>query len=603
MLPSLKKIKHSRPQWSLDDAFSGSDIQAFEERALRFLKKDSTEHAKPTYDIELKIDGLHIVLTYDKGALVSAATRGDGIYGEDVTHTVRTIASLPKRLNKTVSLVVEGEVYLSKKGFNTLNDLRQQQGQPLFANPRNAAAGSLRQLDASVAAERPLDIFLYDIAYSSEALPTTQTGRLAYLKGLGLPVNRHSKHLKSIDGAMNYWQLWQGKARDAEDYLIDGVVIKIDECELQEALGYTGKGPRFSIALKFPAEQVTTVVKDIALQIGRTGVLTPVAHLEPVSVAGSTVARATLHNQDFITEKDIRIGDTVILQKAGDIIPEVVQVLTELRTGKEEKWSFPTHTTLCGGDGAVERVPGQSAMRCVVGGSFPERLRKLAHFTSKQGLDIEGLGLKTVELLMEHELVADYDDFFDVTYDEVVELPSFKEKSARNLMEAIANKKTVPLNRLLIGLSILHVGEETAFLLAKEFKTLKNLSRASVEELAQVKGIGDVLAHAVRDWFATSENTKTLDKLLTHLTVERVEIASEGVFSGQHVVVTGTLPTLSREEAEEKIRQAGGTPTSSVSKNTSFLVAGSSAGSKLAKALKFEVPVISEEEFLKRLGA
>lgn len=603
VLPQLKKIKHIRPQWSLDDAFSLSDVQAFEDKAIRLLKKESNENTKPTYDVELKIDGLHIVLTYEMGMLVSAATRGDGIYGEDVTHTVRTITSLPLRLKKDVSLVVEGEVYLSRKGFKALNVLRQKQRQPLFANPRNAAAGSLRQLDASVAAQRPLAVFLYDIAQSSEELPLTQTGKLAYLKTLGLPVNSHSKHLTSLEEVMNYWQRWQGKVREREDYQIDGVVIKIDECTLQEKLGYTGKGPRFSIALKFPAEQVTTRVKDIALQIGRTGVLTPVAHLEPVSVAGSTVARATLHNQDFIVEKDIRIGDTVILQKAGDIIPEVVQVLTEFRTGKEKKWSFPTHTELCGGDGAIERIAGQSAMRCVVGGAFPERLRKLAHFTSKSALDIEGLGFKTVELLMEHELVADYDDFFDLTYDEVVKLPSFKEKSARTLIEAIESKKKIPLDRLLIGLSILHVGEETALLLAREFKTLGGISRASVGELGEVKGIGEVVARAVYEWFGSKENSKTLDSLLNHLTIETVESMSEGVFHGEYIVITGTLPTLSREEAEQKVRRAGGTPTSSVSKKTAFVVAGSSAGSKLEKALELGIDVIDEEEFLKKVSS
>ena len=368
-------------------------------------------------------------------------------------------------------------------------------------------------------------------------------------------------------------------------------------------LGYTGKGPRFSIAFKFPAEQVTTIVEDIALQIGRTGVLTPVAHLAPVSVAGTTVARATLHNEDFITEKDIRIGDTVILQKAGDIIPEVVQVLKEFRTGKEKKWKFPTRSTLCGGVGAIERVPGLSAHRCVVGGSFPERLRKLAHFTGKSAFDIEGLGAKTVQLLMEHELVSDYDDFFDLTYDELLLLPGFKETSVRNVLTAITAKKKIPFTRLLVGLSILHVGEETATLLAHEFGTMSNLQQVSEEKIAEIQGIGPVVAASVVAWCRDRENQAMLARLLTHIQVEQVHKVEGGLLEGLSVVITGTLPTLSREEAEDMVKKAGGSAVGSVSKRTAFVVAGENAGSKLAKAQELGIEVIDEEEFQKRFRA
>ena len=400
---------------------------------------------------------------------------------------------------------------------------------------------------------------------------------------------------------MTFWNKWQGKVREKEDYQLDGVVLKVNEKVSQQALGYTGKGPRFAIALKFPAEQVTTIVEDISLQIGRTGVLTPVAHLRPVSVAGTTVARATLHNEDFITEKDIRIGDTVILQKAGDIIPEVVQVLPEFRTGREKKWKFPTHTPLCGGDGKVERVAGTAAMRCVVGGSFPERLRKLSHFTSKGALDIEGLGPKTVELLMEHELVSEYDDFFDLTKDELLKLPGFKETSAQNVIAALEQKKSISFDRLLIGLSILHVGEETAFLLAKHYESVPLLQKATEEELMQIQGVGDVVAHSVSEWFKDTENNAMLLRLLHHISVQKIELEARSIFAGQTIVITGTLPTLSREQAEDMVRKAGGSASGSVSKKTAFLVAGENAGSKLTKAKELGITILSEKEFLDRV--
>jgi len=375
-LPGLKKVTHEVPQWSLDDAFDESEVRAFDERVKRGLEKVGTVAGMVAYSTELKIDGLHIVLTYKKGQLVIAATRGDGVTGEDVTHNVRTIKAIPHMLTRPIDLIVEGEVFMSRKGFEEMNKAQAKAGKPLFANPRNAAAGSMRQIDPAMAALRPLSAFLYDIDQASETLPKTQGESLAYLRTLGLPVNPHSIRAASVDEAIAFWKMWEGKKREKEDYLIDGVVLKADAREHQEALGYTGKGPRFSIALKFAAEQVTTVVEDISLQVGRTGVLTPVAHLKPTSVAGTTVARATLHNEDFIQEKDIRIGDTVIMQKAGDIIPEIVEVLKEFRTGKEKKWKFPVTSPLCGGDGAIERVPGTSAQRLKVAGSFDQPLRR-----------------------------------------------------------------------------------------------------------------------------------------------------------------------------------------------------------------------------------
>ncbi|HEY0948269.1 MAG TPA: NAD-dependent DNA ligase LigA [Candidatus Paceibacterota bacterium] len=603
-LPGLKKVRHQVPQWSLDDAFDEVELRAFDERVRKGLARSLGVSAEPAYTCELKIDGAHIILTYEKGELVLAATRGDGVVGEDVTHTASTIKSIPKRLVRPVDLIVEGEVYMSRKGFEALNRAQEKAGKPLFANPRNIVAGSLRQLDASVAAQRPLGAFLYDIEGLSEEMPQTQAEELWYLRSLGLPVNSHEKHVSSVEEILAFWKKWQGSARDKEDYQLDGVVVKVDDRAHQQALGHTGKGPRYAIALKFPAEQVTTVIEDISLQVGRTGVLTPVAHLKPVSVAGTIVARATLHNEDFIRDKDIRVGDTVILQKAGDIIPEIVQVLPEFRTGKEKKWKFPESSPLCGGDGAIERVPGTAARRCAVAGSFDQQLRKLSHFAGKSALDIDGLGEKTVKLLMEHELVSNMDDFFDLTKDELVQLPGFKEKSAQNLIDALAGKKQVPLDRLLVGLSIPHVGEETARLIAIEFGTLDTLRAAKASAFADIDGVGEVVAEALSNWFADPENQSLLERLSAHLSISRIEReGAGGPLEGMSVVITGSFESFSREEGEAMVRRAGGKTGSSVSKKTGFVVAGDKPGSKLAKAEEFGVPVIDEAEFLRRVGS
>lgn len=596
-VPSLRKVRHAVPQWSFNDAFTEEEIRAFDERVRKMAG------AAPTYDLELKIDGLKIVFTYEKGELVLAATRGDGVVGEDVTHNVRTIREVPRRLSRPVDLVAEGEVYLTRSGFAELNALRKKQGEPLFANPRNAAAGSIRQLDPAIAAARPLGAFLYDVAQTSEALPQTQTEELTYLEQLGLPVNPEHVHGAGLDEAFSYWKKWQGKARESVDYQLDGVVLKVESRAMQEALGYTGKAPRFAIAFKFPPEQVQTIVEDITLQVGRTGKLTPVAHLRPVGVAGTIVARATLHNEDFIREKDIRIGDTVILQKAGDIIPEIVSVISELRPKGAKAWVFPTHSPLCGGDGAIERVPGEAAHRCKMTGSFDQQARKLIHFAGKSALDIDGMGRETVKLLMEHDLISDFDDIFDLTKDELLALPGFEELKASKLAKAIARGAHVPLDRLLIGLSIPHVGEETAFLLAARFGTLAKLRSASEPSLSRLDGIGPVIGKAVAEWFADRGNRALLTRLLKHVRAERVEAPAKGALTGQTVVITGTLPTLSREEAEARVRSAGGKVASSVSAKTSFVVAGENPGSKYAKAESLGIPIVTEEEFLRRLGS
>lgn len=592
VLESFTKVPHEIPQWSFNDAFTEEEIRAFDERVRRGVDE------VPSYTCELKIDGLKIVLTYEKGELVTAATRGDGSVGEDVTHNIKTIKTIPQKLNRPIDCIVEGEIWMGKKGFTILNKKREKEGELLFANPRNAAAGSIRQLDSNIAAQRPLDIFVYDLARSEEGVPDTQEEELTYLAKLGFKTNAHLQKVSTIDGVIEYWKKWQTKS-EKEDYLIDGVVVKVNERSLQEVLGHTGKGPRYAIAFKFPAEQVTTVIRDITLQVGRTGVLTPVAHMDPVSVAGTIVARATLHNEDFITEKDIRIGDTVILQKAGDIIPEIITVLTEFRTGEERKYSFPSKTPLCGGDGSIERITGEAAYRCVESGSFEQQARKLAHFAGKHALDIDGLGQKKIELLMKHELVSDPADLFELTVDEVEGLPGMKEKSAQNLIGAIQERRIVPFEKLLVGLSIPHVGEETAIVLARHFQALDDLIAA--KELTSIYGLGDIVGREIISFFKSNEELKQLARLTSHLTLTNSYFGgSGGALSGKTFVLTGSL-SFSRDEAKQKIRDRGGSVSGSVSKSTDFVVAGENPGSKKEEAEGLGIRVISEEEFKEML--
>ena len=599
-LPGFKKIRHTVPQWSLNDAFTADDIREFDSRVRRFLK-DSFPEARPSYMSELKIDGLKVVLTYQKGMLVTAATRGDGTLGEDVTHNVRTIESVPLSLARPVDVIVEGEVWLGAKELERLNKERAKLGEPPFANPRNAAAGTIRQLDPSIAASRRLDTFIYELASTSERFPDDQVGELEYLRGLGFKVNQNFKVSPDAEGIVLFWESWKDKGRK-QDYWVDGIVVKVNESRYEEALGYTGKGPRFAIAFKFPAEQVTTVVEDIVLQVGRTGVLTPVAHLVPVSVAGSTVSRATLHNEDEITRLDVRIGDTVILQKAGDVIPDIVSVLTEFRTRKEKPYVWPTKVEACGGNGAIERVAGTSAWRCVNRDSAVLAKRRLRHFASRHALDIEGLGKETAELLVDEGLVSTFDEIFTLTEGDLLALEGFAQISAKKLIENIKKARRVTLSRLLYGISIDHVGEETARLLSQHFGTLTKLRKASIEKMVAIDGVGEIVARSVFEWLRRKEKAAILDRLLKYLTVIPDEAPKKnGRLAGKTFVLTGTLSSMSREEAEEKVRQLGGSASGSVSKKTSYVIAGENAGSKLEKARSLGVEVLSGEEFVRML--
>lgn len=606
-LEAFTKVRHEVRQWSFDNVFTYDELMGWRDRLIRHLERESGLPARAfTYCVEQKIDGLKVVLTYKKGEFVQGATRGDGEVGEDITQNLRTIRSIPLTLTKPVDIIVGGEAWLSHKEFKRINRERKKNDEQVFANPRNAAAGSLRQLDSNVTASRKLDCFIYDIERFDTSVkdvtePNTQMAELALLAELGFSVNPLREHCKTTDDIEKLYQKWQ-KQRSKLPLDIDGAVIKVHEVNYQSALGHTAAAPRFAIAYKFPAEQVTTKVEDIMLQVGRTGVLTPVAVLTPVHVAGSIVHRATLHNEDQIRRLDVRVGDTVILQKAGDVIPEIVSVLAELRTGKEKKYRFPKKVSACGGDGSIERVEGQAAWRCVSKDSFEQTARKYHHFVSRKALDVEGLGPQIVDLLLEQGLVSNYADLFTLEVGDLNSLPGFKDKAITNLLEGIAAAKNTTLDRLLFGLSIDQVGAETARDLTRHYGTLVSLRNATREELEAIEGVGAIVAESIVSWFADREHAKELDALLSHLSIQESETARvPQTLTGQTVVVTGVLPTLSRDEAEDAVRQAGGRATGSVSKKTAFVVVGDNPGSKAEKAHILGVETIDEAEFLRRV--
>lgn len=604
-LAGFKKITHTVTQWSFNDAFSEEDIKDFDNRVKRFLKQQTDQDIVPEYTCELKIDGLKVVLTYEKGLLKTAATRGNGKIGEDVTENVKTIESVPLRLTEPVDIVVEGEAYMPKSEFEKLNARQKKAGEELFMNARNVTAGTIRQLDPRIVAERKLSTFIYDIA-DAKNVPDTQDAELKRLQTLGFRVNPHFKIAMNIDDVIAYWKLWQDK-KEKEDYLIDGIVVKVRERKYQDILGYTGKAPRFGIALKFAAEQVTTILEDVSFQIGRTGVITPVAHLRPVLVYGSVVSRATLHNEDEIARLDLRLGDTVILQKAGDVIPDIVQVLTELRTGKEKKIHMPKVCPSCGTVLKKKTIGTKgeegSALYCENPRCPGKDRRVFYHFTSKHAFDIEHVGPKNLDLLIEQGLVTTFADIFTLEKGDLLVLPRFAEKSVDNMLAAIEKARIVPLAKFLVGLSIPQVGEETAEDLAHNFGTLEKLQSATEEQLSAIEGVGPIVAASVFNWFKDLHNKKIVKDLL-----EQVKIITQkseqknNKFSGKTFVLTGTLETMSRDEAKAKIKSLGGDVSGSVSKKTSYVVAGENPGSKYDDAQKLGVTVLSETDFVKMLS-
>lgn len=601
-LPEFKKVPHKVSQWSFNDAFSEEDIVAFDSRVKRMLRPEFGD-VNPEYICELKIDGLKVVLEYKKGILVNGATRGDGKIGEDVTLNVRTIESIPLRLKKDIDLISEGEIWVSKNELERINKEREKNGEAVYANPRNLAAGSIRQLDPKIAAARKLKSFIYDIALIDN-YPSTQQRELELLGELGFKVNKHWEKVKDVKGVMAFWNKWKEKSVK-EDYLIDGIVIKVNEKKYQEVLGYTGKAPRFGIAFKFPAEEVTTVIEDIVFQVGRTGVITPVASLRPVSVAGSTVSRATLHNEDEIERHGLRIGDTVIIRKAGDVIPEVVKVLIEMRTGKEKKFVMPSGCPVCKElikKKNIGEKGGESAAYYCVNQKCPAKdRRRLYYFTSKGAFNIDGLGPKIIDLLVDNNVITSRPDIFKIKKGDLLSLPRFAEKSADNLITSIEKARSVELYRLIISLSIPQVGEETAYDLARHFKTIDRFKEATFKELEMMDGVGPVVASSTVEWLRDKHNQKMLDALIKELQIISPKAETVKKLKGKTFVLTGTLSNMDRDEAKKKIKELGGEASSSVSKNTSYVVSGENAGSKVDRATELNIPILNEDQFLKLL--
>ncbi len=598
-LKEFVKVTHAVQQWSFDDVFDEQSLEKWNEKVFNFIKKGGVQDELVEYCSELKIDGLKVILTYEDGVLVRGATRGDGTVGEDVTENIKTIKDIPLRLNKNVSLIAIGEAWIGKSELQKINKEREKNGEPLYANTRNLAAGTLRQLDPKIVAQRNLHAFIYDIENFVAEKIETQAKELELLHELGFVTNPHTVVCKNLAEVETFYKHWVHK-KDSLEYGLDGIVLKINSRKIQEALGYTGKSPRWGVAYKFPAEQVTTVIEDIVFQVGRTGVVTPVAHLRSVLVAGSTVSRATLHNEDEIKRLDVRIGDTVIIQKAGDVIPDIVRVVRELRTGKEKPFKWPTHVPLCGGDGAIERVAGTAAWRCVVKDSYEQQKRKLHYFASKGALNIEDMGPKIIDQLLDAELIAEYADIFTLKKGDLLALPRFAEKSADNLLASIEKARKTTLPRFLISLSIPQVGEETAHDIANHFKTIEKIRSATEEELLAIPGIGPIVAESVATFFKDKKNKKIVDDLLAYISLQKTVDSQqkEEKLKGKTFVLTGTLQTMSRDEAKEKIRALGGDVSSSVSKETDYVVAGESAGSKLDKARELGVKILSESDFI-----
>jgi DNA ligase (NAD+) len=607
ILEGFVKVKHVVPQWSYDNIFDFNELRAWEEKVKRFIEKNGgLKDDVLDYIVELKIDGLKVVLTYDNGEFVLGATRGDGEVGEDITENLHVVRNIPQKVSDKRNFVAVGEAWIRKSDLVKINIEREKENLPKYANPRNLAAGTLRQLDTSAVADRNLQTFAYDIDFpnlSSERKIKTHAEELEFLAAQGFTVNKTWKLCKNIDEIEKFYQAWIDK-RDKEEYGIDGVVIKINSKRICEDLGYTAKSPRFGVAYKFPAEEVTTVVEDIAIQIGRTGALTPVAHLRPVLVAGSTVSRATLHNQDEIDRLDVRIGDTVIIRKAGDIIPEVLQVLKDLRTGKEKKFSIPEYAKIHN----LQIEKGKSGKDESVAWYIKDKnhaaikLENMIHFVSKKGMNIVGMGEKIVEFFMEQGLVTERKDIYELEAGDMTGLEGFKEKLITNLLEAIEESKRVALAKFIYSLGIRHVGEETAELLAEHFKNLENIRKAKIAELENIDGVGGVVGQSVVDWFGDKENARELDGLLKHLKIEEVKGKSQNLpLVGKTFVLTGTLATMSRDEAKAKIKSLGGKVASSVSKETSYVVAGADPGSKYDNAVKLGVDILDEKAFEKLL--
>lgn len=599
ILDGFSPVSHEVQMQSLQDAFSKDEIFEFDRRVRAELAKIGQV---PTYVVEHKIDGLSVSLEYRDSVLVRGSTRGDGFVGEDVTNNLKTVMSIPLKLHKPVPyLEVRGEVFMAKKSFARLNEEREADGQPTFANPRNAAAGSLRQLDSAVAAKRGLDIFVFNVQRSEGIEFKTHLESLRFLRDAGFKVITNDREFETIDAAFDEIENI-GEARRGLYYDIDGAVIKVNDLSQRQILGSTAKTPKWAIAYKYPPEQKKTRIKDIIIQVGRTGVLTPRAELEPVSLAGSTVSYATLHNLDNIRQKDVRIGDNVLVQKAGDIIPEIISVVKADRDGSETEFNMPETCPVCGA--RVHREEGEAAYRCT-GADCPAQLeRNLIHFVSRDAMDIEGMGPSVIKKLLAEGLIKSSADMYYLTADELIKLDKLGEKSAENLLDAIEKSKKNDLPKLIYALGIHHIGAGAAKLIAKRAGSIDALFGLTAEELTEINDVGMIMAESVTDFFA-QPHTRTLIQKFKDAGVNTDyigEARSSDALEGMTIVVTGTLPTLGRKDATALIEQNGGKASGSVSKKTTYVLAGEAAGSKLTKANDLGIPVIDEAEFMKMIG-
>ena len=600
------RIPHRNPMLSLNNSYDAQELREFGERVNRLL-----EDAPVEYVTELKIDGLGVSLIYEDGVFTRGLTRGDGEYGEDITDNLRTIRSVPLRLAEIETafppmLEVRGEVFIPKHLLNDINVQREAAGEPPFANPRNAAAGSLRLQDASITASRPLDIFIYNLNYAEGVEFATHMASLEMMKRWGLKCSPYTDCHKSIEDVQYYYEQWVEKRHDLP-YETDGIVVKVDRLSYQNELGTTSKYPRWAIAYKFNAQQAVTTIEKIEVQVGRTGTLTPVAILKPVSLAGATITNATLHNAQEIETKDIRIGDRIVLERAGDVIPKIVEVLTTERTGKETVFVFPDQCPVC--DAPVQRTATEVAIRCVNVGCVAQLKRQIAHYASRNALQIEGLGPATIDQLVDKELVRDVADLYALEIEPLSELDRMGVPSAGNLVHQIEQSKTAPVEKVLFGLGIFHVGETVAALLIERFLSLDALSRATLEEIESVDGIGPQIAESVVSFF--SRNQPLLDKLresglhcftiATEDTRLEVSAGTDTFFSGKTFVVTGSLEGMTRTEASKEIKTRGGKVTSSVTSKTDYLIAGEGAGSKYAKAEELGIPILTAADFFAKL--
>ena len=593
---SFEKVNHETPMLSLGNAFNEEELRRFDERIREHI-------GKVEYMCELKIDGLAVSLKYEDGRFVQGLTRGDGTTGEDITENLRTIHAIPLKIKEPLNVEVRGEAYMPRRSFMRLNDEREKNEEQPFANPRNAAAGSLRQLDPKLAAKRKLSVFLYSVNDFTDFNATTQSDALDELDRLGFKTNHERARLEDIEGVLEYIKKWT-KQREQLSYDIDGIVIKVNDLDQQDEMGFTQKSPRWAIAYKFPAEEVVTELKDIELSIGRTGVVTPTAILEPIRVAGTTVSRASLHNEDLIKERDIRIGDSVIVKKAGDIIPEVVRSIIDRRPNDAKPYRMPTHCPSCGHE--LVRIEGEVALRCINPKCQAQLVEGLIHFVSRQAMNIDGLGNKIIQQLYHHQLIKDVGDIFYLNKEDLLPLERMGTKKVENLLSAIEHAKQNSLEHLLFGLGIRHLGAKASQILAEKFETMDRLLKVTEEELIAIHDIGDKLAQSVVTYLDNEDIKALIEKLkdknvnMTYKGVKSSEIEGHPEFQNKTIVLTGKLQQMTRKEATTWLEMQGAKVTSSVTKSTDLVIAGEDAGSKLSKAEQFGTEIWSESQFIEK---